>query len=157
MRCSEDETTRTMQALRSTAFSTEIAYVTDTTAQPHAPACTVELYSSTAHYSSTALQRLHSTALCTTPLLQSGVVLVFSNSPSRWAFSSPPPQGLGGKPGALRLSYPACPRTPLQTESGWGNCFGKGRLRTRHGRMDVFPPKWVRFPSNTVLPCISMY
>ena len=56
-------------ALRSTAFSTEIAYVTDTTAQPPCPACTVELYSTTAHYSSTALQRLHSTALCTTPQL----------------------------------------------------------------------------------------
>ena len=25
------------------------------------------------------------------------------------------------------------------------------------GRMAVFPPKWCRFPSNTVLSCITMY
>ena len=48
-------------------------------------------------------------------------------------------------------------RWAFQHESDYRRWVANGRWLTLAGRMVVFSPKWVRFLSNTVLPCISMY
>ena len=62
---------------------------------------------------------------------------------------------------SARLASPTHPPLPLSAAACLGGGASKPTAKPTahvgHGWVDVFPPKWVRFPSNTVLSCITMY